>query len=86
MLQRWLDRHFLRDDVNQSATFSFPSMPYYLRRLDGVLSKFIGTRCDDILRKHVEDRCRGRYAQSNARTMEMTGLPLTDLGYELPGQ
>ena len=83
MLQRRLNRHFLRDDVNQSATFSFPSMPYYLRRLDGVLSKVFGTRCDAILRKHVEDRCCGRYAQSNLRTKEITGLPLDELGYEL---
>ena len=86
MLQRRLNRHFLRDDVNQSATFSFPSMPYYLRRLDGVVSKCFGTRCDAILRKHVEDRCCGRYAQSNVRTVELTGLPLADLGYDLPGQ
>ena len=84
MLQRQLNRHFLRDDVNQSAPFSFPSMPYYLRRFDGFLSRIFGTRCDAILRKHVEDRCRGRYVQSNARTIEMTGLPLADLGYELP--
>ena len=58
-------------------------MPYYLRRFDGALSRVLGARCDSILRKHVEDRCCGRYAQSNTRTVEMTGLPLADLGYEL---
>lgn len=31
----------------------------------------------------AEDTCRGRFAESNARTSEITGLPLEGLGYEV---
>jgi hypothetical protein len=48
------------------------------RRLPAVV-RHLGTA---RMTKRVESACRERFAESNRLTMEMTGLPLDDLGYE----
>ncbi len=83
-LQRRLNRLLLRDDVNRSALFHLRSLPVWMRRMDRLLAPLMGRWCEATLRRQINARVDGRYAESNLRTVELTGLPLADLGYEMP--
>ena len=83
-LQRRLNRYFLRDDVNRSARFHVRSLPVWMRRADRLLAPVLGRWCEAALRRQVHARVAGRYAESNQRTVDLTGLPLAELGYERP--
>lgn len=82
-VQRPLNRWLLRDDVNPAAPLRLRRLNDRIRVLDRLMPGAVLRRCDRRLRALVEAFTRGRYAESNRRTAELTGLPLDRYGYEL---
>jgi hypothetical protein len=78
---------FARDAVNPAAPFDWPRVAHGVRvRIDRVDSKLPAgwrTRSDRRLEAAVRAETEGRYADSNRRTAELTGLDLASFGYEL---
>ena len=82
-VQRRLNRTLLRDDVNPAAPFRLHRLPDRIRSIDRRLPAAATRGAEARLRAWVADFARGRYAASNRRTAELTGLPLDRHGYEL---
>jgi hypothetical protein len=85
-LERWRNYFFLSGPFNYSGLFQ-PSDESWKKRV--VRSKrsrlpgFTDGWFEAGFSHKVEQRTRGEFAQSNRRLQEMTGLALSDYGYEL---
>jgi len=82
-VQRRLNRLLLRDDVNPAAPLRVLALRSWMAVLDRVLSPWPGRMMDGRLEAFVDSFARGRYAASNRRTAEITGLPLDRYGYDV---
>jgi hypothetical protein len=84
-LKRRLNLVLVRDATNPNAPVDDPSvneaLMARLRRLDRRVPGPVHTRFEDRLRREAELLVGDRFRESNARTAELTGLPLAELGY-----
>lgn len=85
--QRRLNPFLIRDDLNGYSILALPNGRRLLQPLLHAAAEAAprawNARAAGRLAVEVERRCAGRYAASNARTEQLTGLPLRSLGYEV---
>lgn len=84
-LKRYANRWIVRDDLNPAAPFELAGANRILLKLcyeaDARLPSQVREKRERHLFALAEELGRGRYAESNAATNELTGLDLSKFGY-----
>lgn len=81
LIKRPFNRLFVRNALNPAAPFYVKNHEERFAALDKVLPRGWSRPIERRWRDEVADWAGARFAASNRRTMEITGLPLESLGY-----
>lgn len=86
-LKRRLNPLVQRDRLNPQVWFPLRKAEHFLKRYVGAVDAWVpgslSRALERRLRAVVCEAVGDRYKESNARTSQLTGLPLADLGYDL---
>ncbi|MEO1711759.1 MAG: sulfotransferase domain-containing protein [Bacteroidota bacterium] len=87
-LKRQVNRIFIDNGLNPGAWFSMPygverRVVALLQQLDRLLPKPLRTRSEQKMKAYIAHSIKGRYASSNQKVEELTGLNLGEFGYDL---
>jgi hypothetical protein len=84
MAQRPLNMLFYHNELSPGALFHIPRFKHRyakLTRLFRLSPQILERRLDERQKRAIDELVGDHYAASNGRTQEMTGLPLSELGY-----